>query len=244
MWPLLVMSLVSCRSHAPPKTCSLGDPQPNPPVHMGTPSTSVPWEIFKFVHLGTCSYPFQICSNLLPPANEVWRKVMFLHLSVIHSFHGGVLSLAEGAILSVGCCPWGCHPLQGVPSLGGGAVKGVAMKGGGFHEGMPWKRGGGFCESGCHERGAMKEHSSLSTSGRYASYWNAFLFTMSLLVHTSVGKWVVGIQLKCLLVNLYFCMPVFHWSLFKIIGSSESQDTSISRSNQIILKTLPLFCLF
>ena len=83
----------------PPKTCSLGDPQPNPPVHMGTPSTSVPWEIFKFVHLGTCSYPLQICSNLLPPANEVWRKVMFLHLSVIHSVHGG------GAVLSRGCHP-------------------------------------------------------------------------------------------------------------------------------------------
>ena len=76
------MSLVSYRSHAPPTTCSLGDPQPHPPVHMGTPSTSVPWEIFKFVHLGTCSYPFQICSNLLPPANEVWRKVIFLQASV------------------------------------------------------------------------------------------------------------------------------------------------------------------
>ena len=26
----------------------------------------------------------------LPPANEVWGKVMFLHLSVIHSVHEGV----------------------------------------------------------------------------------------------------------------------------------------------------------
>ena len=26
----------------------------------------------------------------LPPANEVWSKVIFLHLSVSHSVHGGV----------------------------------------------------------------------------------------------------------------------------------------------------------
>ena len=28
-------------------------------------------------------------SRLLPPANKVWGKVMFLHLSVSHSVHGG-----------------------------------------------------------------------------------------------------------------------------------------------------------
>ena len=27
--------------------------------------------------------------TILPPANEVWYKVMFLHLSVSHSVHGG-----------------------------------------------------------------------------------------------------------------------------------------------------------
>ena len=38
-----------------------------------------------------------------PPANKVWGKVIFLHLSVIYSVHGGggaLLSLAGGAILS------------------------------------------------------------------------------------------------------------------------------------------------
>ena len=64
--------------------------------------------------------PNQVYFSLLPPANEVWGKVMSLHLCVI-LYTGGV-------------CPGGV-------SLSGGGV----------------------------------------TSGRYASYWNAFLFYLLLL---------------------------------------------------------------
>ena len=51
-------------------------------------------------------------SQFLLPANEVWGKVMFLHVSVITvtvgvppSLAGGVPSLTGGAVLSRGCYP-------------------------------------------------------------------------------------------------------------------------------------------
>ena len=47
---------------------------------------------------------------LLPPTNEVWGKVMSLHLSVIHSVHRGEVVLFR----------WGA------------TIKGSAMKG--YHE--------------------------------------------------------------------------------------------------------------
>ena len=40
------------------------------------------------------------------PANEVWGKVMFLHLSVSHSVHGGVVSAPFHA---------GIHPPRQTP---------------------------------------------------------------------------------------------------------------------------------
>ena len=92
---------------------------------------------------------FFTCRNImftpaysLPPANEVWGKVMFLHQSVcLQGFSvlsRRVPSLADGSILS-----------RGVSSLAGGAVLG---------RGVPWRRilcfsRGWFHERRCHERG-------------------------------------------------------------------------------------------
>ena len=71
--------------------------------------------------------------GLLPPANEVWGKVMFLYLCVILFTVGGGLPN-----------PPGCRP----PGLG-----------------RP------------HQGGANSHPPPIrSTSGRYASYWNAYLF--------------------------------------------------------------------
>ena len=83
---------------------------------------------------------------LLPPANEVSGKVMFLHVSVIlftgeDSILRRVPSLAGDAILS-----------RVVLSLAGGVMKGASMKGDATRGWVP------------------------STSRQYASYWNAFLF--------------------------------------------------------------------
>ena len=52
------------------------------------------------------------CHPLLPPTNEVWSKVMFLHLSVI-LFRGGSLSRGRGL------CPGGGVSVQGEGSLSG-----------------------------------------------------------------------------------------------------------------------------
>ena len=39
-----------------------------------------------------CCFVSKNFDTLLPPANEVWGKVIFLHLSVSHSVHGGGVS--------------------------------------------------------------------------------------------------------------------------------------------------------
>ena len=87
-----------------------------------------------------------IFSDQLPPANEVWGKVIFSEASVKNSVHrgvgGGVWSggclLGGGVGLVWGVWSWGC-----VPGPGGGGW---------------WRPPDGYC------------------CGRYASYWNAFLF--------------------------------------------------------------------
>ena len=96
--------------------------------------------------------------TFLPPANEVWGKVIFLHLSVI-LFTGWVPG-PGGCLVPGGTWSWR------VCSGGGGAwswgvcseeclvPEGVCSQGGAW-----WRtpQDGYFC-------------------GRYASYWNAFLF--------------------------------------------------------------------
>ena len=78
---------------------------------------------------------------VLPPANEVWGKVIFLHLSVI-LFTGGVCLSA---------C-WDTTPQDQAP---------------------PWSRHTPL-HSACWE--------IRSTSGWYASYWNAILLFLTLVV--------------------------------------------------------------
>ena len=42
-------------------------------------------------------------SQLIPPSNEVWGKVMFLHLSVSHFVHrGGVVKGVKGGVVKGG----------------------------------------------------------------------------------------------------------------------------------------------
>ena len=65
--------------------------------------------------------------KLLPPANEVWGKVIFLHLSVI-LFTGGCLVLggawSRGVPGSWGCLVRGCL-VRGVPGPGGSGPGGA-----------------------------------------------------------------------------------------------------------------------
>ena len=129
--------------------------------------------------------------KLLPPANKVWDKVMFLHLCVI---------LFTGRWFTSGwfCIQGGLHP-RGLP-LGGG------LPPGGLHPGRlhPWRGsaskgrsapGGSASRGVCIQtkRSASKvvclqgpgglgrppspsrNYRIRSTSRRYASCWNAFL---------------------------------------------------------------------
>ena len=140
----------------------------------------------------------------LPPTNETWVKVIFLHLSVIsftggacfpggmhpcrgacvlprgHAcfqgggcmlpggtcFPGGGCACFPGGVCFLGWCvlPWGMHGCRGTCMVAGGCAwlqGGMHGCGGGVHG------GGGAC---------MGYDEIRSMSGRYASYWNAFLF--------------------------------------------------------------------
>ena len=97
--------------------------------------------LLGFVVTNCCD---NLLSKLLPPANEVWGKVMFLHLCVI-LFTGG--SASEGV-----CIQGGLHP-------GGSASRGSASEGEGVGQIPP----------------QIGYYGTRSTSGWYASYWNAFL---------------------------------------------------------------------
>ena len=118
--------------------------------------SSTPYFSFQYQ-----SYIFSMW--LLPPANEVWGKVIFLHLCVILFTGGGGLppggSLPPGGV----CIQGGLHPGGGSAS-GGSVCRGVCI----------WEESasrGGWADPPIGYCGIR------STSGRYASYWNAFLLT-------------------------------------------------------------------
>ena len=116
--------------------------------------------------------------QFLPPANEVWGKVIFLHQFVI-LFTGGACVVAWGAcVVAPGGCGfiWGCawFYLGGHAWFYWGAC--VVLFGGHawfYLGGHVWfYSGGGMC--GFFSLSGYNEIRSMS--GRYASYWNAFLF--------------------------------------------------------------------
>ena len=105
----------------------------------------------------TCETLF--CCNkhyvFLPPANEVWGKVMFLHLCVILFTCGGVClqgvsiqgegfynwgggSSSSGGSASRSVCIWGGSVSRGFCIQGGSASRGVCIQGGVYlHGGLP-----------------------------------------------------------------------------------------------------------
>ena len=85
---------------------------------------------------------------LLPPANEVWGKIICIQVSVCPQGGGGLV------------LGW-CLVLGGHLILGGGT----------------WSRGKGCLVQGVWSGGCLVETPSNGYScGQYASYWNAFLF--------------------------------------------------------------------
>ena len=112
-------------------------------------------------------------NEFLPPVNEVWGKVIFLHLFVILS-RGGASS-------------WGGASSQGVPPPGGCLLPGGASSWGGcflWRCASSWgvcflwrllPPGGCFLLGGCLVETPWDGY----CCGWYASYWNAFLYDIS-----------------------------------------------------------------
>ena len=132
------------------------------------------WSILTvspFVYLGPLFDPFKVEASL-PPTNEVWGKVIFLHLFVILFTRGQP------------------GPGVGVPGPGGSAPRGslvsrVSAPGGYLVPGGPLPGGRclamgrsaprwGACSWGVPGRDPPDGY----CCGRCASYWNAFLFNV------------------------------------------------------------------
>ena len=103
------------------------------------------------------------CKSELPPANEVWGKVMFLHLCVMQFTGGGV---------SVPACITG-HMTRG--SLSGGiSVQGGSLSGGSLSKGGLCPGGlcsGGFCPVRSQSRGVSVQGVSV--------WWGDFCLRVS-----------------------------------------------------------------
>ena len=106
---------------------------------------------------------------LLPPANEVWGKVMCLQVCVCPE--GGACSCSRG--VCSGVCSSVCSGGGGVP---GGDEAPTPAPGGVWSGRVPAPRGS-VCSRGCLLWGVPGgDPPNGYCCGRYASYWNAFLF--------------------------------------------------------------------
>ena len=53
----------------------------------------------------------------LPPGNEVWDKLKFIQVSVIHSVHRGGGVMRSLHVMDSTNRPWTAHPPESTPSL-------------------------------------------------------------------------------------------------------------------------------
>ena len=126
--------------------------------------------VINFLYL-TCS-----CNFYCPQTK--FAKVMFLHL-VCHSVQGGGWGLRGRVCAWQGACAW----WGGACMAGGmcGRVGGMCSRGhawwGAYMVGV-CMTGGHVWQGGVHAMHAPTRHYDIGRSmrGRYASYWNAFLF--------------------------------------------------------------------
>ena len=121
-------------------------------------------------------------SPYLPPANEVCEGYVFT--GVCHSVHGGGrhARLLRGGGVCVVAPGWGaCVVAPMVDPRGWGVGVHGCSGGGGMHGcsgGHAWLLWGGM--HGCSRGAYMVFFDEIrSMSGRCASYWNAFLFSLS-----------------------------------------------------------------
>ena len=118
-------------------------------------------------------------SYLLPPANEVWGKVMFLHLCVI-LFTGGSAQPPRCLPPAVGQTPRDADPTPRMqtPKVGQTPWMHTPSR---MQIPCGWADPRGGRPPRCRPPGLGRPPPIQSTSGRYAFYSNAYLFKLNLL---------------------------------------------------------------
>ena len=127
-----------------------------------------------------------ICIKLLPLANEVWGKVIFLHLFVILFTGGGSASVHAGI-------PTPPRPCTHAPSPGPCTPPGP-------------------CTITPRHRACWEIR---STRGRYASYWNAILFPYYLIGRNPSTTRLITFSGACDndTVSIWGILLVVHWEV-------------------------------
>ena len=208
MWPLSKMHWTSLYRVPPPahhplrhQTWDLPSPISQPPYYGHL--VAITRDLYKLVHLRTLPSPWEqhpiwFAMGGMHPTGMLscyhpqfsWGKVMFLHMSVI-LFMGGVSVPA----CTTGHITWGLSrevSVQGGLCLGGLCPGGVCW--GSLSKGVSIK--GGV---------SVRETPRTVTSGRYASYWNAFLLIIYSLKYDLTDPQGCGFAIlrTCLIIT--FC---------------------------------------
>ena len=134
------------------------------------------WKIFVKIYFFdyNCSI-FKITFTYYRPQRS-WGKVIFLEVCVKNSVHRGRGCMARGHAWK-GACGSGGACVGGACMVGGNHDQDACMAGGacvaGGHAWCGACMAGGMC--GTHAAPPSRYYEIRSMSGRYASYWNAFL---------------------------------------------------------------------
>ena len=144
---------------------------PSPSRHVYPPTPSVAHTVCKRAIRILLEWFFVFI--LLPPTNEVWGKVIFLHLSVI--LFTGVWSASVHAGISPPPPPRTRHPLEQTPPWDQAPPEQTPQTG----QTPPGTRHPSLEQTPPPPQSRPPRSSACweirSTSGRYASYWNAIL---------------------------------------------------------------------
>ena len=138
--------------------------------------------------------------KLLPTAytdgkNTLFSQILLLTHLTLPSDYRPQTKLREANVFTPVCqsfcsqrgaCVQGRHACKGYAWQGDVCGKGAHVAGGMHGRGM---RGRGMCVARAHVAGGHAFRKDGHWSGRYASYWNAFLFSFSFCAHP-IAPWV------------------------------------------------------
>ena len=165
--------------------------------------------------------------SLLPPANEVWEGYVFTQVSVCPQ-----RGVAGGAFVA-GVCAWkgGCVWQGGVHGR-----RDICDRGGVHGRGHAW-----HVHHPEHPPPSNRHYEIWSMSGRYASYWNAFLLKDKpslVLIRATSDKVKIGIEYRMKVCRSKLVLLIYSRSLVHSPLGSGYNKQLFERAQSFIFKCL------